>query len=590
MRVVIPALRHVVLLTLAGVAYPVAPGAGAFPFATEVAPSPVALAMQSALVELSVACRDQGPGRAAELAVARGFSISEGCIRVVIERDPCGEWGDLSLRAPGGAITGRYGRLVEVAIPIAALEGLSRMPGVRWVRLPFRPLPCVVSEGVALTGAEAWHGRGITGEGVEVAIIDVGFQGLAAAIASGELPADVTTMDFTGYGMESLSKHGTVVAEIVHDMAPGAHLTLLNTYSEVQLGQAKDYCVQHGIRVVNHSVGYENTGGHDGTGIVCEVADDAAAQGILWCNAAGNHARKHYRGPFTDADGDSLHEFGSGSSGEFNSLGNLNAGSPIWVYMSWYDWPTTSEDYDLELWGNDGTWRLVRASATRQTGTQPPTEEIIGYSVPFAGQYGVAARSYRTTASHGITFLSAYQELGCQTPAGSILQPADAAGSFAVAAIDEDLWTTGPQDGYSSQGPTYDGRPKPDISGPSGVSTWTGGSGAAVDSVYGWGRLDLPLELGGDPAVAGAVALMSVSPNPFNGQIHLTFELRAPATAEFGIYDAAGQRVGSVSAGFLQAGRHAVSWGGTDEHGAPLGPGTYFVTHGGVTSRIVLVR
>ena len=181
---------------------------------------------------------------------------------------------------------------------------LLNLDGIVQIRKPHRPIPCVTSEGVELVGADEWHDHGHTAQYVKIAIIDVGFQGLAQAIAAGELPEDLDTIDFTGYGMESLSRHGTAIAEIVHDMAPDAHLSLMNTYSEIDLGNAKDYCIENDIRIINHSVGYANTGGHDGTGVVCEIADDAADHGILWVNAIGNHVFNHYHAQFSDSDSD----------------------------------------------------------------------------------------------------------------------------------------------------------------------------------------------------------------------------------------------------------------------------------------------
>ncbi|MCK4419965.1 S8 family serine peptidase, partial [Candidatus Aerophobetes bacterium] len=55
--------------------------------------------------------------------------------------------------------------------------------------------------------------------------------------------------------------------------------------------------------------------------------------------------------------------------------------------------------------------------------------------------------------------------------------PADATGAVAVGYIHIGNWTTGPQGPRSSQGPTNDGRVKPDIMGPANVSSFTWGRG-----------------------------------------------------------------------------------------------------------------
>ncbi|TET07274.1 T9SS type A sorting domain-containing protein, partial [Candidatus Aerophobetes bacterium] len=89
----------------------------------------------------------------------------------------------------------------------------------------------------------------------------------------------------------------------------------------------------------------------------------------------------------------------------------------------------------------------------------------------------------------------------------------DASGAMAVAAINQANWTTGPQENFSSQGPTNDGRTKPDISGPDGVSTFTYGTA----SFYGTSA--------SSPYVAGAASLvLSAYPGFTASQLQSTLE------------------------------------------------------------------
>ncbi|MDP2623806.1 MAG: peptidase S53, partial [Actinomycetota bacterium] len=118
------------------------------------------------------------------------------------------------------------GEVVAATVPVAALRGLGTSPLVAWVRSASIPVPLTVTgEGVAFLGADVWHNdAGITGAGVKVAVIDGGFNGYASLLGD-DLPGAVTTHNyctsFTGTG------HGTAVAEIVHEVAPGAELYLI---------------------------------------------------------------------------------------------------------------------------------------------------------------------------------------------------------------------------------------------------------------------------------------------------------------------------------------------------------------------------
>jgi subtilisin family serine protease len=117
---------------------------------------------------------------------------------------------------------------------------------------------------------------------------------------------------------------------------------------------------------------------------------------------------------------------------------------------------------------------LVASSQNYQTGFEEPTEQI-EYVAWAPGVYRarvLARRVFRTNIRLKIFNLS-QQPIEPNVPAGSILTPADARGAFAVGAISVRSWKDGPQEPFSSQGPTSDGRIKPDIAGPDGVSSFT---------------------------------------------------------------------------------------------------------------------
>ena len=124
----------------------------------------------------------------------------------------------------------------------------------------------VAGEEVGSTGAAGWQTAGITGAGVKVAIINVGFAGLASAQATGDLPASVTTQDDCAGGFSTVTQHGTAVAEIVHELAPNAQLLLACVDTPADLATAEQWAVAQGAQIINHSVAWFDTALGDGQG------------------------------------------------------------------------------------------------------------------------------------------------------------------------------------------------------------------------------------------------------------------------------------------------------------------------------------
>jgi hypothetical protein len=93
------------------------------------------------------------------------------------------------------------------------------------------------------------------------------------------------------------------------------------------------------------------------------------------------------------------------------------------------------------------------------------------------------------------------------------------------------------------------------------------------------------------PAVAPR---LTVTPNPFNPQTRLAFELSRPGRATLEIFDLAGRRVRTLVSGELPAGPHAFEWNGVDDNGRALASGAYLgrlgSDEGGSLVKMQLVR
>jgi subtilisin family serine protease len=420
----------------------------------------------------------------------------DGLVQVVVEGDYLEEE---ALSKLGGVIRFSVGNLWEVLIPPKNLPKLSALPGVRYVRRPARPFPANLSQGVNLTGASQWHAWGITGKWIRVAVIDLEFGGLSQAIAEGRLKRVIAVRDYTGKGLESGGGHGVACAEIVQDMAPDAELILLKIDTEVQLHQAVRDAIAMGARIISHSAGWFNTNFYDGTGIVCDAVRYASEQGVLWVNSAGNHADgPHWEGEWHDYDGDGLLDFAPGVNVNTFSVSALN---PVGIWLTWDGWPVTSEDFDLYV-VHMPSGMTVASSTNTQDGRQPPTEYVF-FVPPFPGTYGIVVKAASITQPLRLEiFCTTNVRLSYAVAESSIVAPADSPFSLSVGAVAASQWPSGPQEPYSSRGPTNKSRlnplslTKPDLMGPDRVDTWTyGGEG-------------FPGTSASAPHVAGAAALV----------------------------------------------------------------------------------
>ena len=206
----------------------------------------------------------------------------------------------------GVEVRARSKSLMRASVPASSLLAVSELPGISFVRRPYRPHAQeeTWSEGGTLIRAYDNYFADVRGQGVKVAVIDGGFKG--ADQLPGELPG-FRYLDYTEEGIYAGDDvHGTACAEIVHDMAQGAELTLLKVGDLVDLENAKDLCIREGIHIVNHSMGWFGTGIGDGRGRACDIVNDAADNGILWVNSAGNDAESHWYGFWSDFDSDGL--------------------------------------------------------------------------------------------------------------------------------------------------------------------------------------------------------------------------------------------------------------------------------------------
>jgi hypothetical protein len=396
-------------------------------------------------------------GRVMPAAASRLVTTSNGRVQVEVLFRSARAASAINLGAYGGSVDVRIGERVQAWLPAGKLNAVASLRDVAQVRVPIRPVPLQrpISEGVQLTNATAMHTNGITGDGVRVAIIDTGF----------------------GEG-----SHGEAVTIIVRDMAPGADIEQITAATEMEVSDAITHVRTGGFKVAVMSMGIFG-GPYNGTHQLSQKVNAARAAGVFWVNAAGNHARRHYEGDWTDRNGDRFHEW---SPGDPEMGFNLSAGV-FEVYLSWFQTAgsTTNHDYDLVLYDMIGT--EIARSAVTQNGDDPPAEVLIAY-VPEAGTYNLRIEwmspASITPNDRFQLFVPNYDiEEMHRVPARSLPIPAEASGAYSIGATRGSLLTPPDMDmkpideieDFSSRGPSIAGLLKPDLSAPDVVTI--GGEG-----------------------------------------------------------------------------------------------------------------
>ena len=371
----------------------------------------------------------------------------------------------------GAAVDVVTDRGVQARVRYEDLADVSEIEGVLRVREPFlaRPKASVVTEGVGELGIEPWHHLGFAGKGVEVVVLDVGFAGHEDLLGS-ELPEKVRT-EKRGSGVVS-SDHGTAVAEVVYDIAPGAKLVLYQFATDQEFLSAVLDLEGMGVDVVNASIGFDNVWHADDTSEYSRAVDRIVANGTVWVGAAGNENDKYAIGPLTDDDDDGYVEIETPGGPMEGIAVNTNDGA-LDVSFRWTDPMTESaNDLDLVAYNEDGS-ECGRSIEPQSGKDSMPYEEIVAVCTSATVTvYPLKTPSADLSELDGFLYGVHGIDPAAWSYARNLTLPADAKAAISVGSCDG---VEGTAPDYTSRGPTEDGRTKPDVCGPTDVTTATFG-------------------------------------------------------------------------------------------------------------------
>jgi hypothetical protein len=424
-------------------------------------------------------------------------------VRVVASEDTAGAVA--AIAAAGGSVSYAGGGVVSAEVPLDSVRALAGDPSIQYIYSPPPPeIDADVTEGVIGHEADLWHAEGLDGTGVNLLVVDSGFDELSQAFASNDLPALAGSMVGSGCGggLEGGSEHGTAVAEHAYDMAPGVDLYLFRLCSLFDGPDITQFIEDNNIDVVVQSLTFFNTGPLDGSDPFGEMQHikDVLDDGVVWVNSAGNHRERHWRGTWVD-DGGGLLEFDTGDNGlEFTADGSYR------VYLRWDDWALSTIDLDLRVY--DSGHGQDSSSTSNQTivSPGPPVERAQGSeddTMTIEVEW-VGGNSPPGDLTIDIFILGSVDDLEHQVPGGSLNDASTIPGVISVGAVSI---LNGTPEYFSSMGPTADNRMKPDVAGyDRTTSSVYGNNGFAGTSAAA-------------PHIAGVVALMLQASGPVNTEV-----------------------------------------------------------------------
>ncbi|MBX3026224.1 S8 family serine peptidase [bacterium] len=291
----------------------------------------------------------------------------------------------------------RYARLVA-AVPLAALADLAALPDLAVIHPLYgaqTAVGAVESQVRGVLGIDALQRDfGVDGRGIRVGLLSDSISNTlggrlegdgctrtlteSAPQQSGDLPPTLVVLD---PGPRGGRDEGAGMAEIVHDLAPGADLLFAAAFpDEATFAENIAALRACGADVIADDVLFFAEPMFQ-DGIIAQAVNDAAADGALFFSAAANAGdggidqlyrdsdpRDEMSGPLTGVD---LHDFGGGDTG---AAITIPARCDVRAVLQWNEpfsgtlGPGARTDLDLYVFGGPPPTGRILASSTNTQG------------------------------------------------------------------------------------------------------------------------------------------------------------------------------------------------------------------------------
>lgn len=309
----------------------------------------------------------------------------------------------------------RAGNLVSGWLPVQALMKAGALDSTVEISasLPQTQVGSVTSQGdPAQRSSDLRSLIQGDGTGIKVGVLSDSFNclgGQASGVASNDLPAGIVVLEEISSCSGAIDE-GRAMAEIVHDVAPGAQILFHTAFNgEANFAQGIRDLATAGAQVIVDDVFYFAEPAYM-DGVIAQAVDAVVAQGVQYYSSAGNQARQSWEGiysPITTTGGlcragDNDFDTGPDQACGLN-LAILNNTSVIFTMQ--YDRPSSADcsgppcpapNSDVDLYLLNGLNGAVLASSESGNATRPfegfnytnttgATVNALIFIVPFSG-------------------------------------------------------------------------------------------------------------------------------------------------------------------------------------------------------------
>jgi hypothetical protein len=326
----------------------------------------------------------------------------------------------VQLENMGLQINAVYGRVVSGTVPIASLPLFESAGIIKFIKASYKfkhqpkslnafgsnglqistPSPVISQGDTALRSYLARKNYGVTGKGVKVGILSDSYNNLGTAetgVKNGELPGPGNPFGYikpvqvlVDLGDTSGIDEGRGMAEIVHDVAPGAEIAFHSAYlGEASFADGIIKLAEAGCKVIVDDVIYLNEPFFQ-DGIIAQAVDKVKKAGVSYFTSAGNLGDNSYGSEYRPTKATPLGA-ANGTAHNFNGPGIAPTYyQPIYipikgVFVTSFQWDQPSFSAggvgtasDLDIYLLDVNGRVVAGSAESNIVTGDPAE-VFGY-------------------------------------------------------------------------------------------------------------------------------------------------------------------------------------------------------------------